>query len=345
MQFPTEENIKHFLKVMDVTRRKSAAFTAAVNYVAQKNALYTREDTHPITAPGLKVMKDIRYHEIDSLIRNSRKEFALIMFTQPGCGFCNAQIDILSFFEETFGWPLRMVNIKENPAAGARFGVEQTPSIILVHKETKDYLRISSGVISLSKLKLRLYRSIRMMKNEILPEQWGTYDFEKGTGGDPLKFVDIDNRFNSPQKIKKPGMKIQQYIPFISYVVFITSVILHEISHGVTAYLCGDTTAMDAGRLSLSPIRHFDVIGSMVVPVLLFLTGSTIFGWAKPVPVNFDNLKLKKKVIVSCAGVFTNIDFSGSRIVFILQNQSIHGARSADVDTNTLYRSFSVFSH
>ena len=197
VQFPTEENITHYLEVMDVTRRKSAAFTAAVNYVAQKNALYTREDTHPITAPGLKVMKDIRYHEVDSLIRNSRKEFALIMFTQPGCGFCNAQTDILSFFEETFGWPLRMVNIKENPAAGARFGVEQTPSIILVHKETKDYLRISSGVISLSKLKLRLYRSIRMMKNEILPEQWGTYDFEKGTGGDPLKFVDIDNRFNS----------------------------------------------------------------------------------------------------------------------------------------------------
>ena len=200
VQFPTEVNIKHFLEVMDVTRRKSAAFTAAVNYVAQKNALYTREDTHPITAPGLTVMKDIRYQEIDTLIRNSRQEFALIMFTQPGCGFCNAQINILSFFEESYGWPLRMVNIKENPTAGARFGVEQTPSVILVHKDTKDYMRISSGVFSLSKLKLRLYRSIRMMKNEILPEQWGTYDFEKGTGGDPLKFVDIDNRFNSSKK-------------------------------------------------------------------------------------------------------------------------------------------------
>jgi len=68
---------------------------------------------------------------------------------------------------------------------------------------------------------------------------------------------------------------------------------------------------MDAGRLSLSPVRHFDVVGSMVVPLLLFLTGSTIFGWAKPVPVNFDNLKLKKKVIVSCAGVFTNMILSG----------------------------------
>ena len=107
-------------------------------------------------------------------------------------------------------------------------------------------------------------------------------------------------------------MRIQQYIPFISYVVFITSVILHEISHGAAAYLCGDKTAMDAGRLSLLPIRHFDVIGSMVVPVLLFLTGSTIFGWAKPVPVNFDNLKLKEKVFVSCAGVFTNMILSGA---------------------------------
>jgi len=107
-------------------------------------------------------------------------------------------------------------------------------------------------------------------------------------------------------------MRIQQYIPFISYVVFITSVILHEISHGAAAYLCGDATAMDAGRLSLSPIKHFDVIGSMVVPVLLFLTSSTIFGWAKPVPVNFDNLELKKKVFVSCAGVFTNLILAGA---------------------------------
>jgi Zn-dependent protease len=110
-------------------------------------------------------------------------------------------------------------------------------------------------------------------------------------------------------------MRIQQYIPFISYVVFITSVILHEISHGITAYLCGDTTAMDAGRLSLSPVRHFDVVGSMIVPLLLFLTGSTIFGWAKPVPVNFDNLKLKNKVIVSCAGVFTNMILSGAGLL------------------------------
>ena len=110
-------------------------------------------------------------------------------------------------------------------------------------------------------------------------------------------------------------MRIQQYIPFISYVVFITSVILHEISHGAAAYLCGDTTAMDAGRLSLSPIRHFDVIGSLVVPVLLFLTGSTIFGWAKPVPVNFDHLKLKEKVFVSCAGVLTNMILAGAGLL------------------------------
>ena len=110
-------------------------------------------------------------------------------------------------------------------------------------------------------------------------------------------------------------MKIQQYIPFISYVVFITSVVLHEISHGVTAYLCGDTTAMDDGRLSLSPIRHFDVIGSMVMPIVLFLAGSTIFGWAKPVPVNFDHLKLKEKVFVSCAGVLTNMILAGAGLL------------------------------
>ena len=107
-------------------------------------------------------------------------------------------------------------------------------------------------------------------------------------------------------------MTIHQYIPFISYIVFITSLVLHEISHGITAYLCGDTTAKDAGRLSLSPIKHFDMIGSMIVPILLFLTGSTIFGWAKPVPVNLEKLRLKEKVFVSSAGVLTNIFLSGT---------------------------------
>lgn len=94
----------------------------------------------------------------------------------------------------------------------------------------------------------------------------------------------------------------------ILIVVLISSVILHEIAHGLTALWFGDNTAKRAGRLTLNPIPHIDPIGSIIVPAVLFLVGGFIFAWAKPVPVDFDNLRPRKlgMICVSLAGVATN---------------------------------------
>lgn len=89
----------------------------------------------------------------------------------------------------------------------------------------------------------------------------------------------------------------------------VPAVLLHEIAHGVVAWFFGDTTAKDNGRLSLNPLRHVDVFGTIVFPLLLFLSNAPfLFGWAKPVPVNFGALKNPKKdmVWVALAGPATN---------------------------------------
>jgi Zn-dependent protease len=80
------------------------------------------------------------------------------------------------------------------------------------------------------------------------------------------------------------------------------SIILHELAHGWVAYKMGDPTAKWLGRLSLNPLKHLDPIGT----VMLFIFG---FGWAKPVPVNFNNLREPKKglIFVSSAGIAANI--------------------------------------
>jgi Zn-dependent protease len=80
------------------------------------------------------------------------------------------------------------------------------------------------------------------------------------------------------------------------------SIILHELAHGWVAYKMGDSTAKWMGRLSLNPIRHIDPIGT----IMLFVFG---FGWAKPVPVNFNNLRDFRKglIFVSAAGITANI--------------------------------------
>lgn len=75
-----------------------------------------------------------------------------------------------------------------------------------------------------------------------------------------------------------------KYILQLSVLFF--SVIIHEVAHGYIAYKRGDTTAKQLGRLTLNPIPHIDIIGSIVLPFILMISGSPIFGWAKPVPVN-----------------------------------------------------------
>jgi Zn-dependent protease len=93
------------------------------------------------------------------------------------------------------------------------------------------------------------------------------------------------------------------------FVVLIPTIILHEVSHGVVAYWCGDDTAKRAGRLSLNPIRHIDPIGTILVPILLIVTTGLAFGWAKPVPVRVDRLRHPRNqaVLVGLAGPVTNI--------------------------------------
>lgn len=89
----------------------------------------------------------------------------------------------------------------------------------------------------------------------------------------------------------------------------ILAILLHEIAHGYTALYFGDTTAKDGHRLSLNPLRHVDPFGTVIFPVLLRLSGAPfVFGWAKPVPVDFSRLRNPKKdmIWVALAGPATN---------------------------------------
>jgi len=95
-----------------------------------------------------------------------------------------------------------------------------------------------------------------------------------------------------------------------SVVILIMSVVIHEVSHGYVANILGDPTARLQGRLTLNPIKHLDLFGSIIIPGILILTGSPyLIGWAKPVPYNPYNLGAGKwgPAIVALAGPGVNI--------------------------------------
>lgn len=105
-------------------------------------------------------------------------------------------------------------------------------------------------------------------------------------------------------------MEITTIATFFSLIILLFSVIIHELAHGYTAYSLGDPTAKYAGRLTLNPLSHLDWFGSIILPLLLYISGSTfLFGWAKPVPVNPRNFNDQKygDIKVSVAGPLSNL--------------------------------------
>lgn len=94
------------------------------------------------------------------------------------------------------------------------------------------------------------------------------------------------------------------------YIIPLTfAITLHEFAHGWVANQCGDATARMLGRLTLNPIKHIDPMGTILVPIVLYFTGSPfLFGWAKPVPINFNALKYPKRdmILVALAGPASN---------------------------------------
>lgn len=94
----------------------------------------------------------------------------------------------------------------------------------------------------------------------------------------------------------------------VVFLVVLFSMVLHEMAHGYVAYWLGDNTAKDQGRLTLNPLAHIDPVMSIIVPLLLYISGLPVFGGAKPVPINSKNLKSGAwgMALVGLAGPLTN---------------------------------------
>lgn len=100
----------------------------------------------------------------------------------------------------------------------------------------------------------------------------------------------------------------------ISFLIYglplLLAIPLHEAAHGFVAHRCGDPTAYALGRVTFNPFKHIDPLGTVALPVLLILAHAPfVFGWAKPVPVNFANLRRLRRdmVLVAIAGPATNL--------------------------------------
>jgi conjugal transfer pilus assembly protein TraF len=187
---PSEENVREYYTVQDIARRKSLAFANATAAVMQKYPDLSVAADYPITAPGRNAAVSQQVSEIESRIRSAREEFALIYFFSPGCRYCTEQGAILGHFIEKYGWEIRKIDTEEETGISSVFGIETTPTLLLVYRGSRDHITVSAGVASLSEIEEKLYRGIRLLKNEITPDDYSLYEFQRGGAFDvkaPLK--------------------------------------------------------------------------------------------------------------------------------------------------------------
>ena len=102
-------------------------------------------------------------------------------------------------------------------------------------------------------------------------------------------------------------------------VPIVFAIILHEVMHGVVARMLGDDTAARAGRLTLNPIAHIDPFGTIILPGILLFAHAPVFGYAKPVPVDFRRLQPRRlgMIAVAAAGTLTNLSLAAVSAVFL----------------------------
>ncbi len=184
VRVPSEENVRRHYVVQDVIRRKAVAFANASEVVWQKNPELSVAKDSPLAAPGRKAVTREKVEERERVLAKAREDFALLYFKSESCPFCQEQEGILGYFQDRFGWTIKPIDVDLKPELAGRFGVQTTPSLLLIQRGKQDFIPVTAGVASASEIEAKLYRGIRLLKGEVSPENFNLYDFQKGGGFD-----------------------------------------------------------------------------------------------------------------------------------------------------------------
>ena len=195
VQFPSEQKVLEYLTLQDVARRKALAYTHTVSYVTQKHPkLFGMNQVYPTAGPGVNARVQMQRGEIETTLREARQDHALLFFTDRRCGYCDKQQQILGYFLEKFGWQVKAIDVAREPTLAARFNIASTPTLILIKRDDPQWMPVATGVIALSELERKLFRTIRSLKGSTTGEDFLLYDFEEKSALDPRAILGGDKQ-------------------------------------------------------------------------------------------------------------------------------------------------------
>lgn len=181
----TREATKDYWTVVDAARKQARAFTALTAVTMLENPQLNARSQNPITNAGRAAKRKQHDDSVTERLMSARKEFALVMFSQPGCTYCDVQRNTLKFFTDKHYWPFKEIDITKEPDIAQRFNINMTPITILIKKGTEKWMNIAVGVESVPNIEDNTYRAVRLMKGESTPQQFYTPEYMEGGFYDP----------------------------------------------------------------------------------------------------------------------------------------------------------------
>lgn len=180
------EAVSDFWRLQDFARRKARAFAGVTQIAMLTHPELNSKSANPMVGDARAALGAEKEAARRTYLRANARAYALVMFSRNSCGYCRVQWPIAQRFQEEFGWQVIRQDLDAHPELGQRFGVEVTPTIMVIKRDSTQRMVIASGVEAYPNLSAIAYQAVRLLNGDIRPEQFMTGAGEEGGFFDAL---------------------------------------------------------------------------------------------------------------------------------------------------------------
>lgn len=170
----TVDAVADFWRLQDFARRKARAFAGVTQIAMLQHPELNSKSANPMVGDARSEMSAEKDAIRRSYLRAHAGEFAIVMFSRSTCGYCRVQWPIIQRFQEEMGWQVTLMDLDKRPDVSARFGVEITPTTMIIRRGSQQRMIIASGVEAYPNLAQMAYQAVRLLRGDIRPEQFMT---------------------------------------------------------------------------------------------------------------------------------------------------------------------------
>ena len=170
----TVDAVADFWRLQDFARRKARAFAGVTQIAMLQHPELNSKSANPMVGDARSEMTAKKDAIRKAYLRGQAREFALVMFSRASCGYCRVQWPIVQRFQDEMGWQVTLMDLDHRPDIKERFGVEVTPTTMVIRRGSGQRMTIATGVEAYPTLAQMAYQAVRLLRGDIRPEQFLT---------------------------------------------------------------------------------------------------------------------------------------------------------------------------